>query len=55
MSKPLTSLTKKNKQTDQPTPFRWDNLCEQAFQSIKEALTSSPVLVPPDFSKEFFV
>ena len=55
ISKPLTSLTQKDKQTGQPTTFSWNDLCERVFQNIKQALTSSPVLMPPNFDKEFFV
>ncbi|KAL7852922.1 hypothetical protein SRHO_G00187070 [Serrasalmus rhombeus] len=33
----------------------WDEVCEQAFQSLKERLTSAPVLAYADFSKPFVV
>jgi hypothetical protein len=34
----LTKLTKKD------TPFVWDAACKQAFESLKEAFTSAPIL-----------
>ena len=55
INKPLTPLIKKNQQTGQPTTFSWNDLCERAFQNIKRALSSSPVLMPPNFDKEFIV
>jgi len=54
ISKPLTALTKKDKQSGQPVPFEWNELCEEAFQTIKQVLISSPVLMSPDLEKEFF-
>ncbi|MDQ4222905.1 hypothetical protein RBK84_00810, partial [Pseudomonas aeruginosa] len=39
---PLTNLTKKNQ------TFTWDAKCEHAFVSMKEKLTSAPVLVIPE-------
>lgn len=39
---PLTNLTKKNQ------AFTWDAKCEHAFVSMKEKLTSAPVLVIPE-------
>lgn len=49
IAKPLTTLTEKNR------PFLWDNTCQQAFDSLKTALSSAPVLAHPDFTKEFVV
>ncbi|THD19534.1 KRAB-A domain-containing protein [Fasciola hepatica] len=43
---PLHRLTEKKSQ------FRWTEECNNAFQSLKEALTNSPVLAPPVFSPE---
>ena len=53
--RPLTALTRKDKQTGQPVKFEWSTQCEKSFQKIKEMLISSPVLVPPDLDKEFFL
>lgn len=44
---PLTKLLKKN------TPFNWDENCQEAFEKLKSALCSEPVLVYPDFTKPF--
>ncbi len=42
---PLTSLTEKTSE------FKWAIEYEEAFQSLKTALTSAPILVFPDLSK----
>ncbi|XP_060536007.1 uncharacterized protein LOC132707976 [Cylas formicarius] len=44
---PLTKLTHKN------ASFVWDSNCEAAFNHIKNALASAPILTCPDFSKPF--
>ncbi|GIM11516.1 hypothetical protein Vretimale_14990, partial [Volvox reticuliferus] len=44
MAKPLTDLTKLN------TPWAWSPLCEEAFNKIKQALVTAPVLTAPDYS-----
>lgn len=49
VAKPLTELTKKGKE------FAWTASCTQAFESLKAALVSAPVLAYPDFSKQFIV
>uniref|UniRef100_K7EZI4 ribonuclease H n=1 Tax=Pelodiscus sinensis TaxID=13735 RepID=K7EZI4_PELSI len=46
---PLTSLLTK----DKPQRVRWDTECDSAFQQLKEALCSEPVLLSPDFDKPF--
>ena len=46
---PLTDLLKAK------APWVWSQQCQEAFQATKRALTSSPVLVMPDFSKPFEV
>lgn len=46
---PLTVLTRKN------VILHWSSQCEDAFQNQKRALTTEPVLVFPDFTKEFIV
>ena len=35
--------------------WKWDNACQQAFESVRHALTHSPVLALPDFNKAFVV
>lgn len=45
---PLTSLLRKNS-------FRWNEAASLAFQTLKEAVTSTPVLSLPDFSLTFIV
>lgn len=49
LAKPLTSLLKND------TKFNWDDSCEEAFQRLKEILTSAPLLRSPDFEKPFFL
>ena len=44
---PLTELLKKN------VPFMWSKTCQQAFNQIKELLSRGPILLTPDFSKQF--
>ncbi len=47
----LTDLTRKG----QPEKVQWSSASEEAFQRIKEALTSEPVLRAPDFSCPFLL
>ena len=53
--RPLTALTRKDKHTGKPVSFEWRTKCEESFQRIKEMLSSSPVLIPPDLDKECFL
>ncbi|KAK2396042.1 hypothetical protein QL285_057716 [Trifolium repens] len=46
---PLTRLTRKG------AAFNWDTTCELSFSTLKEKLTSAPVLVIPDPSKKYVV
>ena len=46
---PMFNLLKKD------TPFVFNKECEEAFEKLKLALTSSPILRPPDFNREFFL
>jgi hypothetical protein len=46
-AKPLTELLKKN------TPYIWDDRTENAFSTLKEILTTQPLLQYPDFTKPF--
>ena len=49
MASPLYRLLKKN------TPWRWTGVEENAFNRIKTALTSFPVLRMPDWSRQFIL
>ncbi|KXZ41214.1 hypothetical protein GPECTOR_645g759 [Gonium pectorale] len=49
IARPLFDLLKKD------APWRWGTDEEQAFQTLKRALTSEPILRAPDFSRHFFV
>ena len=46
---PLTNLLKDNVRWD------WTDECRVAFENLKAALTTPPILAQPDFSKEFAV
>lgn len=45
----LTDLTKGNCSTK----VKWSDQCEVSFQDLKEALKGRPLLVPPNWEKEF--
>ena len=47
VSKPLTQLLKKN------SVFLWTSTHQQAFQALKQALVTAPVLALPNFQKPF--
>lgn len=49
LARPLTRLLKKG------TAFMWSPDCQEAINNLKDALTRSPVLVYPDFSKPFIL
>ena len=49
ISAPLTRLTQKN------TKFVWSDKCEEHFQLLKDALTSTPVLILPSGSEGYTV
>ena len=46
---PLTALT------SEKNPFEWSASCQAAFDQVKLLLTSTPVLVHPDFTKPFHI
>nr|AAT81688.1 putative retrotransposon protein [Oryza sativa Japonica Group] len=48
IARPMTQLRKEEK-------FVWSPQCERAFQTLKEKLVSSPVLILPDTRKDFLV
>jgi hypothetical protein len=35
--------------------FKWDNDSLRSFEDIKEAITMTPVLVSPDYSRDFII
>jgi hypothetical protein len=47
ISKPVTKLLKKC------TKYVWSKECDEAFQTLKKLLTTSPVLAQPDIAKPF--
>lgn len=47
IAKPLTSLLKKD------VEFKWSDLCQKAFEDLKNALTNEPLLQYPDFNQIF--
>jgi len=36
-------------------PFRWDDFDQNSFNALKKALTSSPLLSPPDYNRDFLL
>jgi len=49
ISPPLTELLKK------AVPFIWTSVTDAAFQQLKLALSSAPVLAIPDFPKRLWL
>ena len=39
----------------QDTPFVWDETAQLAFEALKKALLSAPLLCPPDYSRDFIL
>jgi hypothetical protein len=48
LAKPLTNLLKKQQ-------FAWDEAAQQAFETLKAPMSSTPVFALPNFSKQFVV
>ena len=49
VAKPLYQLTERSK------PFAWTAECGEAFSTLKKHLSTPPVLVFPDFAREFIL
>jgi hypothetical protein len=47
ISKPLTNILKKY------VPFVFDDDCKEAFKTLKKALTTTPIVQPPDWNLPF--
>lgn len=47
IAKPLTALLKKD------VNFKWTDLCQEAFDTLKKILTTEPLLQYPDFTRTF--
>ena len=46
---PLTSMTGKSER------YRWNDKCQEAFDTLKKELCQAPVLTHPDFTKPFVI
>jgi len=55
IARPLTALTRKDKQTGKFVLFEWTSQCEEAFCRLKSLLTTAPILHHPDLTKSFFL
>ena len=49
IAKPLHKLTEKN------SSFLWTKECQQSFETLREQLSSSPVLCYPNFEESFLL
>jgi len=49
LARPLSPLTKSG------TPFVWSDLCQAAFERLKEAFTTASILIQFDFDKVIVV
>ena len=48
LATPLTNLTKKGFGIQ-----KWDEKCGKAFEALKQAITTAPILIAPDWKKPF--
>jgi hypothetical protein len=37
------------------TPFIWDDTVQRSFATLKHALTNTPLLHPPNYTKEYIL
>ena len=51
LTSPLTDLTQKGASD----PVQWTELCQRAFERVKEALCGEPLLFTPNFSLPFIL
>jgi hypothetical protein len=49
IARPMTSLLAKK------VEFKWAQKCQEAFEELKEKLTTAPILILPDVHKPFSV
>jgi hypothetical protein len=49
ITRPLRELLKQN------VKFKWTPQCEEAFQNLKQALITAPILAMPDFNTDFIL
>ena len=49
LAKPMTALLEKN------AKFVWTKQCQDSFEELKKRLTSAPVLILPDLTKNFSI
>ena len=54
-TRPLTALTRKDKDTGTTVAFIWNDQCESVFQEVKRMLIVAPLLHPPDLDKPFYL
>ena len=49
LTKHITAMLRKD------SKIKWTEVAKQTFNDIKEAITTAPVLISPDFSKMFYI
>ncbi len=55
IAEPLLKLLRIKSDTPSRAPFPWNADCTSAFQTLKQRLTSSPIMQTPDFSYSFIL